>query len=73
LTLVTPTDDKSSGNTTFQASQTIVASNKITGTANVTMRAGNSIELKPSTTGGGSTFEAAQGTTFQTVIGGCSN
>jgi hypothetical protein len=31
-----------------------VASNKITGTANVTMRAGNSIELKPSTTGGGS-------------------
>jgi hypothetical protein len=73
LTLVTPTDDKSSGTTTFQASQTITASNKITGSANVTMRAANAVELKPSGSGGGTTFEAANGTVFQALIGGCAN
>jgi hypothetical protein len=73
LTLVTPTDDKSSGTTIFQASQTITASNKITGSANVTMRAANLVELKPSNSSGGTTFEAASGTVFQAVIGGCQN
>lgn len=73
LVLIDPTDNKSLGITTLQAATTITASNKITGTANVNMRAGNSIELKPSATGGGTTFEAASGTVFYAYIQGCAN
>lgn len=73
LVLISTTDDKATGTTTFQATDSITASNKITGNANVTMRAGKSVELKPSTTGGGSTFEAANGTVFQAYIQGCAN
>ncbi len=73
LVLISPTDDKATGTTTLQASETVTASNKITGTAKVDLRAGKSIELKPSTTGGGSTFEAASGTVFQAYIQGCAN
>jgi hypothetical protein len=71
--LISTTDDKSTGATTFQASETITASNKITGNASVTLTAGKSIELKPSTTGGGTTFEAANGTVFHAYIQGCTN
>jgi hypothetical protein len=73
LVLISPTNDTATGATVLQASETVTASNKITGTANVDLRAGKSIELKPSTTGGGSTFEAAAGTVFKAYIQGCVN
>lgn len=73
LVLISPTNDTATGTTTLQAAETVTASNKITGTAKVDLRAGKSIELKPSTTGGGSTFEAANGTVFQAYIQGCAN
>jgi Metallo-peptidase family M12 len=73
LTLVNPTDNVATGTVNLQAANTVTASNKITGTAKVDLRAGKSIELKPSTTGGGSTFEAANGTVFQAYIQGCAN
>ena len=73
LVLISPTDDKATGTTTLQASNTVTASNKITGTAKVDLRAGKSIELKPSTSGGGTTFEAANGTVFVAYIQGCAN
>lgn len=73
LTLVNPNNNISTGTETFQASGTIAASNRITGNARVTMKAGKSVELKPSTSGGGNTFEAAQGTNFSVLIEGCPN
>ncbi|SOE23044.1 hypothetical protein SAMN06298216_3436 [Spirosomataceae bacterium TFI 002] len=73
LVLISTVDDKNTGTTTFEASETIQASNKITGTANVNMSAGKSITLEPSTTGGGTTFEAANGTVFHAYIQGCNN
>ncbi|MFY7911191.1 MAG: WD40/YVTN/BNR-like repeat-containing protein, partial [Emticicia sp.] len=73
LVLISTADDKTTGTTNFQAAETITASNKITGNANVTMKAGKSVELKPSNSGGGTTFEAANGTVFQAFIQGCSN
>jgi hypothetical protein len=73
LVLISTANDTATGTTTFQASETITASNKITGNANVTMRAAKSVELKPSTNGGGNTFEAANGTVFQAFIAGCQN
>jgi hypothetical protein len=73
LVLISTANDTSTGTTTLQASETVTASNKITGTAKVDLRAGKSIELKPSTTGGGTTFEAAAGTVFKAYIQGCAN
>jgi hypothetical protein len=73
LVLISPTNDISTGTTTLQASETVTASNKITGNANINLRAGKSIELKPSSTGGGTTFEAAKGTVFYAYIQGCAN
>lgn len=73
LVLISPTDDKATGTTNLQASETITASNKVTGNANVIMKAGKAIELKPSTSGGGNTFEAASGTVFHAYIQGCTN
>jgi hypothetical protein len=73
LVLISTADDKTTGTTTLQASETIKASNKITGSANVIMQAGKSITLEPSTTGGGTTFEAANGTVFYAYIQGCTN
>lgn len=73
LVLISTGDDKATGSTTFKASETITASNKITGTANVIMQAGKSIELKPDAMGGGTTFEAAAGTVFHAYIQGCTN
>lgn len=71
LTLVNPTNNVSTGQADFLATETIVASNLITGDADVLIRAGKSIELKPSTSGGGNTFVAEQGTLFLAEIGGC--
>ncbi len=73
LVLIDPTDNQSTGLTTFQASGTISASNKISGNADVTMKAANQIDLKPSTNGGGTIFEALKGTVFRAFIQGCAN
>ena len=73
LVLINPANNTETGLTTLQAAETITASNKITGNANVTLKAGKSIELKPSITGGGSTFEANNGTVFHAYIQGCAN
>jgi hypothetical protein len=67
LTLASTTDDISSGTITKEANATtgtITATNKISGTANVTYRAGRSITLD---TG----FKADNGTVFKTEFGGC--
>ncbi len=67
LTLVNPTDNYSSGIITKEAhatTGTIEATNKVTGTAKVTYRAGKSITLN---TG----FKADNGVVFKTEFGGC--
>lgn len=53
---------------TQQASQTITSTQTIANGVNVTYRAGNSITLTPLS---GSGFSAANGSVFQTQIGGC--
>lgn len=53
---------------TQQASQTITSTQTIASGVNVTYRAGNSITLTPLS---GSGFSAANGSVFQTQIGGC--
>ncbi len=73
LTLVNPANNVATGIVNLQASETVTASNTITGTAKVDLRAGKSIELKPSTNGGGTTFEAANGTVFKAYIQACAN
>lgn len=73
LVLINPTNNETTGTKTYQAAETINASNTITGNANITMKAGKSITLEPSNTGGGTTFEAANGTVFYAYISGCSN
>ena len=67
LALASTTDDYSSGTIIKEANATtgtITASNKITGTANVTYRAGKSIMLDAG-------FKADNGTVFKTEFGGC--
>ncbi|RYU95982.1 S8 family serine peptidase [Emticicia agri] len=73
LTLVNPTDNMVTGTLSLKASNSIEASNRLSGTAKLTLRAGNKIELKPSANGGGNTFEVATGAVFQATIGGCEN
>jgi hypothetical protein len=75
MTLIAPYDNKSSGNTTFDKTQTIAASNQITGTANVTMKAANSITLLPVNSSDGSTagFKVDAGAVFYAYITGCEN
>ncbi|RFS15388.1 S8 family serine peptidase [Emticicia sp. C21] len=73
LTLVNPTDNVATGTVNLKASNSIEASNVISGTAKVTLKAGNKIELKPSTNGGGNSFEVANGAVFHATIGGCEN
>ncbi|MFN8349376.1 MAG: FG-GAP-like repeat-containing protein [Spirosomataceae bacterium] len=66
LTLVSPTDDYSSGTQVKTASATngtLTATNKITGTAQVTYQS-KVIELKPG-------FQANSGTVFLAQMGGC--
>ena len=64
LVLVSPTDDYSTGTQTKQASTTISATSKVTGSANVLYKAGNSVTLNPG-------FKADSGTVFRAEIGGC--
>lgn len=73
LTLVNSTDNLATGTVSLKASNSIEASNIISGTAKVTIKAGNKIELKPSINGGGNTFEVANGAVFLATIGGCEN
>jgi chitodextrinase len=56
----------SSTNLTFNASKSITATNIITSQANVTYKAAKSVLLTPG-------FQAASGTIFSAVIGGCVN
>ena len=67
MTLQSTADDISSGTVIKEANSTtgtIAATNKITGTANVTYRAGKSITLDPG-------FKADNGVVFKTEFGGC--
>jgi hypothetical protein len=67
VSLASTTDDYSSGTVTKEAhatTGTIIAINKITGTANVTYRAGKSILLDAG-------FKADNGVVFKTEFGGC--
>jgi hypothetical protein len=66
LTLASPADDYATGTVLKQAKSTggkVVATNQITGTANVTYQAA-SVELNPG-------FQAANGTVFLAQTGGC--
>jgi hypothetical protein len=62
--LVSPTDDYSSGLQVKASTVKITASNKITGTANITYRSAQAIELSPG-------FVAANGTVFLAERGLC--
>jgi hypothetical protein len=74
MTLVAPYDNKTSGTTTFDKTQTISASNQISGTANVTMKAANSITLLPTNpTDGSAGFKVDTGAVFYAYITGCDN
>jgi hypothetical protein len=74
MTLVAPYDNKTSGTTTFDKTETISATNQITGTANVTMKASKSITLLPiNPTDGSAGFKADAGSVFFAYITGCSN
>jgi hypothetical protein len=67
LTLASTADDYSSGILIREANAStgvIIATNKITSTANVTYRAGKSIQLEPG-------FKADNGVVFKTEFGGC--
>ncbi|SOE23843.1 hypothetical protein SAMN06298216_4221 [Spirosomataceae bacterium TFI 002] len=65
ITLVSPTDDKSTGNGVKVSSQTITASNKITSTANYIMDAKKAVVLQPGFLAGGGNV------VFRAQIGGC--
>ena len=67
VTLTSTADDYSGGILIKEANVStgvIVATNKITGTAQVTYRAGKSVTLNPG-------FKADNGTVFKTEFGGC--
>lgn len=71
-TLISPYDNKTSGISVYQASQTISATNKIQSGANVTYKAGKYIELKPTNPNdGGPGFLADTGSVFYAYITGC--
>jgi hypothetical protein len=63
LTLTSPADDINTNAGTKQA-QSISATNKLSGAANVVYRAGNAVQLNAG-------FEAQSGTVFTAQIGGC--
>jgi hypothetical protein len=67
ITLQSPANDISTGTITHQTNNTITASNKITGSANVTYRSNKSIMLTSDTNG----FTVANGVVFKAEIGGC--
>jgi alpha-D-ribose 1-methylphosphonate 5-triphosphate synthase subunit PhnH len=65
ITLVSPTNNLSSGSVVRQTNLGIDASNRVTGTStNVTYQSGSSVTLKPG-------FQADAGTVFKAQIGGC--
>ncbi|WP_435353851.1 WD40/YVTN/BNR-like repeat-containing protein [Emticicia sp. SJ17W-69] len=71
-TLISPYDNKTTGTSVYQASQTISATNKIQTGANVTYKAGKYIELKPTNPNdGGPGFLADTGSVFYAYITGC--
>jgi photosystem II stability/assembly factor-like uncharacterized protein len=71
-TLISPYDNKTSGTSVYEASQTISATNKIQSGANVTYKAGKYIELKPTNPNdGGPGFLADTGSVFYAYITGC--
>jgi len=74
MMLVAPYDNKSAGTTVFGKTETITATNQITGTANVTFKASKFIELKPTNpTDGSAGFKVDAGTVFNAYITGCEN
>ncbi len=74
MMLVAPYDNKTSGTTTFDKTETISASNQVSGTANVTMKASKSITLLPINQSDGSAgFKVDAGSVFHAYITGCSN
>lgn len=74
MMLVAPYDNKTSGTTTFDKTETISATNQVSGTANVTYKASKSIELKPvNPTDGTGGFKVEAGAVFHAYITGCNN
>jgi hypothetical protein len=74
MMLVAPYDNKTSGTTTFDKTETISASNQVSGTANVTMKASKSITLLPINQSDGSAgFKVNAGAVFNAYITGCNN
>ncbi len=72
MMLVAPYDNKTSGTSTFANTQTISATNQISGTAKTTYIASKSIELKPvNPTDGTGGFTVERGAVFQAYIQGC--
>jgi photosystem II stability/assembly factor-like uncharacterized protein len=70
--LVSPYDNQTSGTSVVGVVKSISATNKITGNANVTYKAINSIELKPNNTATGSSgFVVENGAVFHAYIQGC--
>jgi hypothetical protein len=70
VVLQSPIDDHSSGITLKKTNETILAKNKVTGTANVVYRSNKSITLDPGTSGSPG-FIAEAGVIFKAEIGGC--
>ncbi len=74
MMLVAPYDNKTSGTSVYGKTETISATNQVTGTANVTYKASKSILLLPTNpTDGSAGFKADQGTVFHAYITGCQN
>ena len=70
IVLQSTADDYNTGSTLKKTNETIVAKNKITGTANVVYRSNKSITLDPGTAQN-SGFKADAGVVFKAEIGGC--
>jgi photosystem II stability/assembly factor-like uncharacterized protein len=74
MRLVAPYDNKTSGTTIFDKTETISATNQVSGTAKVTYKASKSIELKPlNPTDGTGGFKVEAGAVFTAYIAGCNN
>jgi hypothetical protein len=74
MMLVAPYDNKTSGTSVYGKTETISATNQVTGTANVTYKASKSIVLLPTNpTDGSAGFKADAGTVFHAYITGCNN
>jgi photosystem II stability/assembly factor-like uncharacterized protein len=72
MMLLAPYDNKTSGTSSYANTQTISATNQISGNANVTYNASNYIELNPvNPSDGAGGFKVDRGAVFQTYIQGC--